>query len=240
MTYRPWQLFVALNSQLSTLNRLQESWRRRTRSSLRSVPTFAKPAKKKNSLRKGWLSPPIKPRRGNIIVATNRLRIFKLRQERHLQHMANTYTQIYVHVVFAVEGRQNLIPPEHSDELQKYITGIVSGQKHKLIAINNMPDHLHLLVGLRPDAALSDLVRDIKANSSRFISEKRWVPGRFSWQEGFGAFSYSKSQLATVIRYIQDQQKHHARKSFRDEYTELLEKFGVIYDERFIFKKIDE
>jgi REP element-mobilizing transposase RayT len=154
--------------------------------------------------------------------------------------MANTYTQIYLQVVFAVEGRQNLIAPEHNDELQKYITGIVSAQKHKLIAINNMPDHLHLLVGLRPDAALSELVRDIKANSSRFINERHWVMGRFSWQEGFGAFSYSRSQLGTVIRYIADQQKHHARKSFRDEYTEMLEKFGVEFDRRYIFKALDE
>ena len=154
--------------------------------------------------------------------------------------MANTYTQIYLHVVFAVEGRQNLIKPEHNDELQKYITGIVSAQKHKLIAINNMPDHLHLLVGVRPDAALSDLVRDIKANTSRFISEKRWVPGRFSWQEGFGAFSYSRSQLGTVIRYIENQQKHPARKSFREEYTELLERFGVEFDPQYIFKPLDE
>ncbi len=154
--------------------------------------------------------------------------------------MANTYTQIYLHVVFAVEGRQNLIKPEHNDELQKYITGIVSAQKHKLITINNMPDHLHLLVGVRPDAALSDLVRDIKANTSRFISEKRWVPGRFSWQEGFGAFSYSRSQLGTVIRYIENQQKHHARKSFREEYTELLERFGVEFDPQYIFKSLDE
>lgn len=154
--------------------------------------------------------------------------------------MANTYTQIYLHIVFAVEGRQNLIKTEHNDELQKYITGIVSAQKHKLIAINNMPDHLHLLVGLRPDAALSDLVRDIKANSSRFISEKRWVPGRFSWQEGFGAFSYSRSQLGTVIRYIENQQKHHARKSFRDEYMALLEKFGVEFDQRYIFKSVND
>ena len=153
--------------------------------------------------------------------------------------MANTYTQIYLHVVFAVEGRQSLIQPEHNDELQKYITGIVSAQRHKLIAINNMPDHLHLLVGLRPDAALSDLVRDIKANSSRFIREKRWVAGRFSWQEGFGAFSYSRSQLSAVIRYIANQQRHHARKSFRDEYVELLERFGVEYDPRYVFKLLD-
>ena len=150
--------------------------------------------------------------------------------------MANTYTQIYLHVVFAVEGRQNLIAPEHNDELQKYITGIVTAQRHKLIAINNMPDHLHLLVGLRPDAALSDLVRDVKAGSSKFINEKRWVMGRFSWQEGFGAFSHARSQLGAVIRYIQNQQKHHAKKSFRDEYLELLEKFGVEYDQKYIFK----
>ena len=154
--------------------------------------------------------------------------------------MANTYTQIYLHVVFAVEGRQSLIARQHNDELQKYITGIVSAQKHKLIAINNMPDHMHILVGLRPDAALSDLVRDVKAGSSKFINEKRWIVGRFSWQEGFGAFSYSRSQLDTVIRYIQDQQRHHAKKMFREEYLELLEKFGVQYDPRYIFKTDNE
>jgi putative transposase len=154
--------------------------------------------------------------------------------------MANTYTQIYIQVVFAVEGRQNLIVPEHNDELQKYITGIVTSQKQKLIAINNMPDHLHLLVGLRPDSCLSDLVRDIKANSSKFINEKHWVIGRFSWQEGFGAFSYSRSQLDTVIHYIQNQQKHHAKQTFRDEYVELLQKFEVEYDGRYIFKFGDE
>ena len=150
--------------------------------------------------------------------------------------MANTYTQIYIHIVFAVEGRQNLIKPEHNDELQKYITGVVSGQKQKLIAINNMPDHLHLLIGLKPDLSLSNLMRDVKANSSKFINEKHWVIGRFEWQEGFGAFSYSRSQLATIIHYIESQQKHHARKSFREEYVELLEKFSVDYDRRYIFK----
>ncbi|NJM54627.1 MAG: IS200/IS605 family transposase [Verrucomicrobiae bacterium] len=179
------------------------------------------------------------PVRGEIFVEAAQKKIPKLRQERHLLWMANTYTQIYIQVVFAVEGRQSLIAPEHNDELQKYITGIVSAQKHKLIAINNLPDHLHLLVGLRPDAALSELVRDIKANSSQFINEKRWVLGRFSWQEGFGAFSYSRSQLGAVIRYIKNQQKHHARKSFLDEYTALLDKFEVEYDQRYIFKPID-
>jgi hypothetical protein len=102
--------------------------------------------------------------------------------------------------------------------------------------LNNMPDHLHLLVGLRPDAALSGLLREVKASSSKFINERRWVSGKFSWQEGFGAFSYSRSQLGAVIRYIENQQKHHAKKSFRDEYVELLEKFGVEYDTRYIFK----
>ena len=150
--------------------------------------------------------------------------------------MANTNTQIYIHIVFASEGRQSLIQPEYNDELQKYITGIVSVRKQKLIAINNMPDHLHLLAGLKPDLSLSNLVRDVKANSSKFINEKRWVAGRFSWQEGFGAFSHSRSQLGTVIRYIENQQKHHAKKSFREEYVELLEKFAVDYDRRYIFK----
>jgi putative transposase len=154
--------------------------------------------------------------------------------------MANTYTQIYIHVIFAVEGRQSPIKSAHNDELQKYITGIVSAQKQKLIVINNMPDHLHMLVGLRPDSSLSDLVRDAKAGSSKFINEKRWVVGRFSWQEGFGAFSYSRSQLGTVIRYIENQQKHHARKSFREEYVALLEKFDVDYDARYIFKGVEE
>lgn len=150
--------------------------------------------------------------------------------------MANTYSQIYIHAVFAVEGRQNLIPPEHNDELQMYITGVVTAQKQKLIAINNMPDHVHMLIGLQPDLALSDLIRDVKAGSSGFINRKRWVRGRFEWQEGFGAFSYSRSHLDTVIRYIQNQQKHHARKTFRQEYEELLQKFGVSYDKRYIFK----
>jgi len=150
--------------------------------------------------------------------------------------MANTYTQIYIHVIFAVSGRQNLIDGRHNDELQKYITGIISGQNQKLIAINNIPDHMHLLIGLKPDLSLSELIRDVKANSSRFIHERRWCPGTFSWQEGFGAFSYSRSQLGDVIRYIEDQQKHHATKTFREEYVQLLDKFEVEYDVKYIFK----
>ena len=152
--------------------------------------------------------------------------------------MANTYSQIYIQIVFAVEGRQNLIDPIHNDELQKYITGIVTAQRQKLIAINNMPDHVHILIGQRPDSALSDLVGDIKSGSTNFINRQRWVKGRFNWQEGFGAFSYSRSQLDAVIRYVKNQQKHHQKHSFRDEYVKLLDKFDVPYDERYIFKAI--
>lgn len=169
---------------------------------------------------------------------THAKNIFKLRQEWHLPSTANTYTQIYIHVVFAVEGRQNLISQNHNSELQKYITGIVTAQYQKMLVINNMPDHLHMLIGLRSDSSLSDLVRDVKAGSSKFINGNRWVPGRFSWQEGFGAFSYSRSQLGVIIRYIENQQKHHAIKSFREEYLELLEKFCVKYDQRYIFKPV--
>jgi len=153
--------------------------------------------------------------------------------------MANTYSQIYIQIVFAVESRQSLIDTEHNDELQKYITGIVSAQRQKLIVINNMPDHVHLLIGQRPDSALSDLVGDIKSGSTNFINRRRWVRGRFNWQEGFGAFSYSRSQLDTVVRYIKNQQRHHRTRSFRDEYVQLLDKFSVPYDERYIFKPIE-
>jgi REP element-mobilizing transposase RayT len=152
--------------------------------------------------------------------------------------MANTYSQIYIQIVFAVEGRQNLIDPKHNDDLQKYMTGIVTKQRQKLIAVNNMPDHVHLLIGQRPDSALSDLVGDIKSGSTNFINRSRWVKGKFNWQEGFGAFSYSRSQLDTVIRYVQNQQKHHQRRSFHDEYMKLLDRFDVPYDERYIFQPI--
>jgi putative transposase len=153
--------------------------------------------------------------------------------------MANTYTQIYIQIVFAVQGRQSLIRPQHNDEIQKYITAIITGRGQKLIAINNMPDHFHILVGQRPNIALSDLVRDIKAGSSGFINERRWVLGRFSWQEGFGAFSYAHSQLDTVIRYIQNQQEHHRGTTFQEEYLEFLKRFKVEHDQRYTFQPID-
>ncbi|MCI0528583.1 MAG: IS200/IS605 family transposase [Nitrospira sp.] len=153
--------------------------------------------------------------------------------------MANTYTQIYIHIVFAVKDRQNLIKKEHQEEIHKYLTGIIQSRNHKLIAINSMPDHVHILIGMRPDMALSELVRDIKAVSSKFINEKNWMRGKFSWQEGFGAFSYSQSQLDTVIKYIQDQEVHHSKKSFKEEYMEMLEKFKVEYDPKYIFNWIE-
>lgn len=154
--------------------------------------------------------------------------------------MANTYTQIYIHVVFAVQGRQNLIPKEHKEDLHKYITGIVRNKGQKLIAINSMPDHAHVFFGVKPTIALSDLVRDIKNNSSGFINEKKWVRGKFNWQKGFGAFSYGHSQIDAVVKYILNQEKHHAKKTFHEEYVEMLKKFAVEYDEKYLFEWIDE
>jgi REP element-mobilizing transposase RayT len=152
--------------------------------------------------------------------------------------MANTYTQIYIQTVFAVEWRQNLIQAEHKEELQKYMTGIVTAKEQKLLAINCLPDHTHILIGQKPDIALSDLVGAIKAGSTNFINRSGWVMGRFNWQEGFGAFSYAHSQLTTVIRYVQNQERHHARRNFRDEYTEFLKRFNVAHDARYIFKPV--
>jgi REP element-mobilizing transposase RayT len=153
--------------------------------------------------------------------------------------MANTFTQIYLHVVFAVQGRQNLIQKENKEELHKYITGIIRNKNQKLIAINSMPDHAHIFIGMKPSIALSDLVRDIKNNSSNFINEKRWVRGKFNWQVGFGAFSYGHSQINAVVKYIQNQEKHHAKKTFKEEYLEMLKKFNVEYDEKYVFQWID-
>jgi len=138
--------------------------------------------------------------------------------------MANTYTQIYIQIVFAVQHRKNLIPKSNKEELHKYITGIVTNRDQKLLSINCMPDHTHILVGLKPTMAISDFVRDIKANSSSFINEKKWIRSKFHWQEGYGAFSYGHSQLDRVIRYINNQEKHHKKRTFKEEYTEFLKK----------------
>ena len=150
--------------------------------------------------------------------------------------MANTYSQIYIHVVVVVEGRKNLLHPTRNTALQNLIAGIISADKHELIAINTLPDHLHVLVGLRPEAAVSNLVRSIKINSSRFINRKRWVKGRFSWHKGFGAFSCSRSQLHAEIRSIVNQQQHHVKKTFHEEFTSLLDKFHIPYDHRYVFQ----
>ena len=154
-------------------------------------------------------------------------------------HMANTFSQIYLQTVFAVSNRQSLIKQEFREELYKYITGIVSNQGQKLIAINGVADHVHILIGLRPAMALADLVREIKADSSNFINKERFVHGRFSWQEGYGAFSYGHSQLNRIIRYIQDQEKHHMRKSFKNEYLTLLRKFDIAFEDKYVFDFIE-
>ena len=151
--------------------------------------------------------------------------------------MANTYSQIYIQTVFAVDGRLSLIRPEFKEEIYKYITGIVRNQKQKLIAINGMSDHVHILVGLKPAMALADLVRDIKADSSDFINRKKCVRGRFNWQEGYGAFSYGHSQLDTIIRYIQNQEAHHKKQTFLDEYRHFLQVFEIEYEEQYLFKE---
>jgi putative transposase len=153
--------------------------------------------------------------------------------------MPNTYSQIYIQIVFAVKDRQNLISKENREELHKYITGIVHNRDQKLLSIFAMPDHTHLLVGLKPSIAISDLVRDIKAGSSKFINESRWVNGKFHWQEGFGAFSYSKSQIDNVIKYILNQEEHHRKVTFKEEYLDFLKKFEIEYDEKFLFEWIE-
>lgn len=152
--------------------------------------------------------------------------------------MANTYSQLYIHIVFAVKARQNLISADWKEEVYKYITGIVTSKEQKLIAINGMPDHVHILIGLKPDKSISDLVRDIKANSSKFINDKNWINGKFEWQTGFGAFSYSHSQLTNVINYIRNQEEHHKTKTFKEEYIEFLKLFNVDFKNEYLFDKI--
>ncbi len=154
--------------------------------------------------------------------------------------MENTYSQIYVQVIFAVQGRLKILRSEHKEELHKFITGIVKNKGQRLLRINSVQDHVHILLSLNPDIALSDLVRDIKANSSRFINKRAWVKGTFRWQEGFGAFSYSHSQLDRVIRYIDEQDRHHRKISFKDEYICFLEKFRVNFDPSYLFNWIDK
>ncbi len=153
--------------------------------------------------------------------------------------MANTFSQIYIQTVFAVRNRQSLIKPEFKEELYKYVSGIVRNQGQKLIAINGAADHVHILIGLRPAMALADLLQEIKADSTNFINKERWVRGRFGWQEGYGAFSYGHSQLDRIIRYIQDQEEHHKRRSFKNEYLTLLRRFDIAFEEKYVFEFIE-
>lgn len=150
--------------------------------------------------------------------------------------MANTYTQIHLQLVFAVKFRNSLIGPLWKDELYKYITGIISRNEHKVLAIGGVSDHIHILIGMRPTQAVSDLLKEVKGSSSKWINGRRFIVPHFEWQEGFGAFSYAKSDLPKVISYIQQQEEHHRRKSFKEEYQEMLEEFQVDYDERYILK----
>jgi len=152
----------------------------------------------------------------------------------------STFSQIYIQVVFAVKGRQSLVSPKWEEELYKYITGIVSNKGQKLIAINGMPNHIHILIGIKPSCCLSDLVREIKKSSNEFINVKKFSKLKFEWQEGYGAFSYSHSALNNVIAYIQKQKEHHKRKSFREEYEDFLMKFEIEYKKEYLFEWIDD
>ena len=150
--------------------------------------------------------------------------------------MAGTYSQLYIQIIFAVKGRENRINKSWSDELYKYISGIITAKGHKSIIVNGMPDHVHVFVGLKPSLAISDLARDIKNNSSKFINERQFAKGHFQWQEGYGAFSYSHSHIESVYNYVLNQDKHHKRKTFRKEYLDFLKKFELEYDEKYLFE----
>lgn len=153
--------------------------------------------------------------------------------------MANTYTQIHIQAVFAVQNRDCVIGNEWKDELYKYITGIIQNNTHKLLAINGMPDHLHIFFGMRPTQSLSELMKFVKGDSSEWINNRKFIKSKFSWQQGYGAFSYGKSQVHDVINYINHQQEHHRKKTFLEEYEDFLKAFEVGYESRYIFKPVE-
>jgi putative transposase len=153
--------------------------------------------------------------------------------------MANTFTQIYIQAIFAVQNRDCIIHSNWEDELQKYITGIVQNEGHKMLEINGTHSHVHLFFGMKPNQSLSKIIQVVKSNSSKWISEKGFIKSKFSWQEGFGAFSYGHSQLTDVITYIKNQKEHHKKQSFRDEYLLYLKKFYIKYDEKYLFDFFD-
>ena len=152
--------------------------------------------------------------------------------------MANTYSQLYIHLVFTPKGRSNVISQKWKEELYKYIAGIIRNEKQKMYIINGMADHIHILVSIRPHISVSALVRDIKANSSRFINEKKFTGGKFQWQEGFGSFSVSHSQLQNVVAYIKNREDHHKKKTFKEEYMEFLKSYEIEYKEEYLFEWI--
>ena len=152
--------------------------------------------------------------------------------------MANTFTQIHIHVVFTIKNRDSLIANDWRDALYKYLIAIIQNHGHKVLSIGGMPDHVHVLFGFRPTQSLSDLMQQMKRDSSEWINQNKFAVGKFSWQDGYGAFSYSKSQIQAVINYIEKQEAHHAKLSFTDEYKKMLNLFGVQYDEKFIFHEI--
>jgi len=149
--------------------------------------------------------------------------------------MPNTYTQLYIHCVFAVKYRNALISRTWEERLHQYITGILQNNGHKLLAINSMPDHLHLFVGLNPQQSISDMMRLVKGDSSEFINKERFTGSKFYWQEGYGAFSNSRSQIDSVVKYIMNQKQHHSQKTFKEEYLDILKDYAVEYDEKYIF-----
>jgi REP element-mobilizing transposase RayT len=149
--------------------------------------------------------------------------------------MANTYSQIYIQIIFSVKYWENLIKEEYRDELEKYITGIVKNKNSKLLAIYCNPDHTHVLIGLDPNVSASEIARVIKSSSSKWINQNNWYQGKFKWQNGFGVFSYSRSQIDLVVNYILNQHEHHRNKSFKEEYLEMLKKFEIKYDDEYLF-----
>lgn len=153
--------------------------------------------------------------------------------------MANTYTQIYIQFVFAVQNRIGLIQEHWKNELYKYMTGIITKKGHKLMAIGGIQDHIHILVSMSPSQSPSDLMADVKRSSSLWINDNHFTKGKFSWQEGFGAFSYNKSQIHNVANYIENQEKHHHQKTFMEEYLDFLKLFEIEFDKQYIFKPIE-
>lgn len=150
--------------------------------------------------------------------------------------MANTYTQIYIHYVFTPANREYIIRESFRERLEKYICGIISNKGSKPLAIYCMPNHVHILVGLNPVNGIPELIRDIKSNSTNFINTERFLPGRFAWQAGYGAFSYSRSQIDTVCKYILNQPEHHKKQTFRNEYLDLLKTFEIDYNDQYLFE----